>query len=190
MEDILQPSILTKFLDPYILLNTFHQYMYMVSIIFRFDKEELSGTSCWFSDYILPAFMEMVSDQVLLLCSDSTYAENDGYTPSDRIVGETLDRVIGESEGRVLIATFASLISRVQQIIDAAVKHHRKVAVIGRSMISNVKMATKMGYLNVPDGTIITLTLANDLPANEVVIIATGAQGAVSYTHLTLPTKA
>ena len=57
------------------------------------------------------------------------------------------------------------------------VKHHRKVAVIGRSMISNVKMATKMGYLNVPDGTIITLTLANDLPANEVVIIATGAQG-------------
>ena len=124
-----------------------------------------------------PAFMEMVSDQVLLLCSDSTYAENDGYTPSDRIVGETLDRVIGESEGRVLIATFASLISRVQQIIDAAVKHHRKVAVIGRSMISNVKMATKMGYLNVPDGTIITLTLANDLPANEVVIIATGAQG-------------
>ena len=124
-----------------------------------------------------PAFMEMVSDQVLLLCSDSTYAENDGYTPSDRIVGETLGRVIGESEGRVLIATFASLISRVQQIIDAAVKHHRKVAVIGRSMISNVKMATKMGYLNVPDGTIITLTLANDLPANEVVIIATGAQG-------------
>ena len=124
-----------------------------------------------------PAFMEMVSDQVLLLCSDSTYAENGGYTPSDRIVGETLDRVIGESEGRVLIATFASLISRVQQIIDAAVKHHRKVAVIGRSMISNVKMATKMGYLNVPDGTIITLTLANDLPANEVVIIATGAQG-------------
>ena len=124
-----------------------------------------------------PAFMEMVSDQVLLLCSDSTYAENDGYTPSDRIVGETLDRVIGEWEGRVLIATFASLISRVQQIIDAAVKHHRKVAVIGRSMISNVKMATKMGYLNVPDGTIITLTLANDLPANEVVIIATGAQG-------------
>ena len=139
---------------------------------FKIDHTPVGGNPIDF-----PAFMEMVSNQVLLLCSDSTYAENDGYTPSERIVGETLDRVIGESEGRVLIATFASLISRVQQIIDAAVKHHRKVAVIGRSMISNVKMATKMGYLNVPDETIISLTLANDLPSNEVVIIATGAQG-------------
>ena len=123
------------------------------------------------------ALARMASKGVLLLCSDSTYAEVEGYTPSEQVVGEALDRVIGEAEGRVMIATFASLISRVQQIVTAAAKHGRKVAVIGRSMINNVRMARHMGYLEVPDGVLVSLKQARRLPLNELVIVATGAQG-------------
>ena len=123
------------------------------------------------------ALARMASEGVLLLCSDSTYAEVEGYTPSEQVVGEALERVIGEAKGRVMIATFASLISRVQQIVDAAVKYDRKVAVIGRSMMNNVKMARKMGYLDAPDGTIVPLKQAAKLPLDELVIVATGAQG-------------
>ena len=125
-----------------------------------------------------PAFMEMVSDQVLLLCSDSTYAENDGYTPSDRIVGETLDRVIGESEGRVLIATFASLISRVQQIIDAAVKHHRKVVIIatgaqGEPTSALVRVANREHPdLEIMLGDTVVIS-ASPIPGNETLIAKT-----------------
>ena len=123
------------------------------------------------------ALARMASKGVLLLCSDSTYAEVEGYTPSEQVVGEALDRVMGEAEGRVMIATFASLISRVQQIVDAASKHGRKVAVIGRSMINNVRMARQMGYLEAPDGVLVSAKQARRLPLDEVVIVATGAQG-------------
>ena len=123
------------------------------------------------------ALARMASKGVLLLCSDSTYAEVEGYTPSEQVVGEALDRVMGEAEGRVMIATFASLISRVQQIVDAAARHGRKVAVIGRSMINNVRMARKMGYLEAPDGVLVSAKQARRLPLDEVVIVATGAQG-------------
>ena len=123
------------------------------------------------------ALARMASKGVLLLCSDSTYAEVEGYTPSEQVVGEALDRVMGEAEGRVMIATFASLISRVQQIVDAASRHGRKVAVIGRSMINNVRMARQMGYLEAPDGVLVSAKQARRLPLDEVVIVATGAQG-------------
>ena len=123
------------------------------------------------------ALARMASKGVLLLCSDSTYAEVEGYTPSEQVVGEALDRVIGDADGRVMIATFASLISRVQQIVTAAAKHGRKVAVIGRSMINNVRMARQMGYLEVPDGVLVSLKQARKVPPNELVIVATGAQG-------------
>ena len=114
---------------------------------------------------------------VVLMFSDSTYAEVEGYTPSEQVVGEALDRVISQAEGRVMVATFASLISRIQQVIDAAVRHGRKVAVVGRSMNNNVRMATNMGYLQAPPGTVMSLNDAQKLPLDEVVIIATGAQG-------------
>ena len=90
---------------------------------------------------------------------------------------EEIERVMSDAEGRVMVATFASLISRMQQVIDAAVKHDRKVTVIGRSMVNNLKMATKMGYLRVPEGTIIPMNVARELPNREVVVLATGAQG-------------
>jgi ribonuclease J len=139
---------------------------------FKIDHTPVDGRPSDFS-----ALAKLTSGGVLLLLSDSTYAEVEGYTPSEKVVGEALDRVIGAAEGRVMVATFASLISRMQQVIDAAAKHGRKVTVVGRSMINNVKMATDMGYLTVPPGTLVSLKEARKLPLNEIVILATGAQG-------------
>ena len=117
------------------------------------------------------------SEGVLLLLSDSTYAELSGYTPSEQVVGEALDRAIGEAPGRVLVTTFASLISRIQQVIDAAELHHRKVAIVGRSMEQNVKIAREMGYLKIPQGLLIGVRETKNLPPEDVVIITTGSQG-------------
>jgi len=139
---------------------------------FKIDHTPADGKSTDFA-----ALSELARDGVLLLLSDSTYAESEGYTASEEVVGQALEREIIAAEGRVLVATFASLISRMQQVIDAAVKCDRKVAVIGRSMLNNVKMATSMGYLKAPSGTILPLNEARNLPLNKVVILATGAQG-------------
>ena len=139
---------------------------------FKIDHTPADGQPTDFA-----ALAKLTSEGVLLMFSDSTYAEVEGYTQSEQVVGEALDRVIQEAEGRVMVATFASLISRIQQVIDAAVKYDRKVAVVGRSMINNVKMAASMGYLNAPDGTLVTLNEARQLPHRNVVIVATGSQG-------------
>ena len=139
---------------------------------FKIDHTPVDGKTTDFT-----ALAQLVADGALLLFSDSTYAEVDGYTESEQIVGEVLDRVIGNAEGRVMIATFASLISRIQQVLDAAVKHDRKVTVVGRSMVNNVNMALNMGYLSAPSGTVVPMSEARWLPHDEVVIIATGSQG-------------
>ncbi len=139
---------------------------------FKIDHTPADGKTTDFS-----SLARFASEGVILLCSDSTYAEVDGYTPSEQVVGEALDRAIGDAKGRVMVATFASLISRVQQVIDAAAKHGRHVTVIGRSMVNNVKMATRMGYLDDPGGIIVSLNKARELPNERVVIVATGAQG-------------
>ncbi len=114
---------------------------------------------------------------VLLLLSDSTYAELPGFTPSERVVGDALDRAIGEAPGRVLVATFASLISRIQQVIDAAARHNRKVSIVGRSMVENVKMSIEMGYLSPPPGVLLPLGETRHLASNRVVLVTTGSQG-------------
>ncbi len=139
---------------------------------FKVDHTPVDGKGTDFS-----ALARMAEEGVLLLCSDSTYAEVDGYTPSERVVGEALDREIAQAEGRVMVATFASLISRVQQVIDASVKYDRKVTVVGRSMVNNVKMARNLGYLRVPDDILVSMNEARKLPRDQVVIMATGAQG-------------
>ena len=139
---------------------------------FKIDHTPVDGRPTDFA-----SVARVASDGVLLMLSDSTYAEVEGYTPSEQVVGEALDTVIGKAEGRVMVATFASLVSRMQQVIDAAVKHGRKVTVVGRSMVGNVKMAMNMGYLDAPSGTIISLSEARGLPLHEIVILATGAQG-------------
>ena len=125
----------------------------------------------------LAAIARLAPDGALLLCSDSTYAEVKGYTESEQVVGASLDRVIGEAQGRVMVATFASLISRIQQVIDAAARHNRKVTVVGRSMSNNVKMAINMGYLDAPPDAIVSMNEARQLPHERVIIMATGSQG-------------
>ena len=139
---------------------------------FKIDHTPADGKSTDFS-----VLSRLASEGVLLLMSDSTYAEVEGYTESEQVVGEALDRAIGQASGRVMVATFASLISRVQQVTTAAVAHGRKVAVVGRSMMNNVNMAKSMGYLDVPEGTLVSLSEARKLPLEETVIIATGSQG-------------
>ena len=139
---------------------------------FKIDHTPVDGKATDF-----PALAKITAGGVLLLFSDSTYAEVEGYTESEQIVGETIHRVIAEADGRVMVATFASLISRIQQVLDAAVDNDRKVAVIGRSMINNVKMAVNLGYLDAPAGTIISVNEARQLPNDQVVIVATGSQG-------------
>lgn len=113
----------------------------------------------------------------LLLLADSTYAENEGHTPSEKVVGDELRRIMVEAPGRVIVATFASLISRVQQVIDAAVFTGRKVFVTGRSMIDNVAMARELGYLEAPEGTIIGIEEMRNTPLNRLTVITTGSQG-------------
>lgn len=120
---------------------------------------------------------QLGAEGCLLLLADSTYAEQEGYTPSEELVGESLKNILANNEGRVIIATFASLISRVQQIVDGAVATGRKVFVTGRSMIDNVAMARQLGYLEAPDGVIIGVEEMYNTPHSKLVVITTGSQG-------------
>jgi len=114
---------------------------------------------------------------VLVLLSDSTNAERPGYTMSERVVGNTFDETFRQTTERIIIATFASNVHRLQQAILTAYKHNRKVAVVGRSMVNVVNIANELGYMNIPDGTLVELDEANRLPKNRVVILTTGSQG-------------
>ncbi|MBN1367275.1 MAG: ribonuclease J [Dehalococcoidales bacterium] len=114
---------------------------------------------------------------VMLLLSDSTYAELPGYTPSEMVVGESLDRIMAESAGRVIVTTFSSLISRVQQVINSAAKYGRRVFIVGRSMNDTSHMAMDLGYLNVPEGILGRIEELHGLPHNKVCLITTGSQG-------------
>ena len=125
----------------------------------------------------LSRLAQVGSQGVLLLFSDSTYAELPGYTLSEQVVGEALENIIAHAEGRVIVTTFASLVTRVQQIIDAAVKHNRKVFIIGRSMTDTVKISLELGYLKAPNGVLAKIEEMHKLPKEKVVIIATGSQG-------------
>jgi len=125
----------------------------------------------------LSRLAQLGAQGVLLLLSDSTYAELPGYTPSERVVGETLDHVMADAPGRVIVTTFASLVSRIQQVIDAAAKHQRRVFIIGRSMIDTVRIALELGYLNAPDGILARLDELKGMPHNKVVLVTTGSQG-------------
>jgi ribonuclease J len=125
----------------------------------------------------LSRLAQLGAQGVLLLMSDSTYAELPGYTPSERLVGENLDRVMAEAPGRVIVTTFSSLVSRIQQVIDAAAKHERRVFVIGRSMTDIVKMTLELGYLKAPEGILARIDELKNTPHNKVVFVTTGSQG-------------
>lgn len=126
----------------------------------------------------LQRFAELGKKGVLLLLSDSTNAERKGFTMSEKTVGSMFDEIFSESEEqRILVATFASNVDRVQQIVNAAYKFNRKVAVVGRSMVNVVKTASELGYLTIPADTLIELSEVNRYENGELVIITTGAQG-------------
>jgi ribonuclease J len=139
---------------------------------FKLDYSPVVGESTNFSQ-----LASLGVKGVLLLLSDSTYVELPGYTPSERVVSDTLDRIISEAKGRVIITTFASLISRIQQVLDVAVKHGRRVFIIGRSMKEIVSMALKTGYLTAPPGILCRLDELKALPHHRVIVLSTGSQG-------------
>lgn len=117
---------------------------------------------------------------VLLAFADSTNAEKPGYTISEKIVNQNLERTIEKAKGRIILATFSSLIGRIQHIVNAANRSGRKVFLSGRSMIANMEMAEKLGYLKAPQGLIRTLDKGvkiNEMPANKIMILCTGSQG-------------
>lgn len=120
---------------------------------------------------------ELGKKGVLLLMCDSTNIENEGYTMSERTVGETFNRIFSNCKSRILVATFASNVHRVQQIINSAVKFGRKVTVIGRSMINIVNVAMELGYMTVPEGVLVDMENMNKVPQDKLVIITTGSQG-------------
>lgn len=139
---------------------------------FKFDHTPVMG-----EPPDLQRIAEIGRKGVTLLLSDSTYADTPGYTQSEQLVSPTLDSVMANAPGRVIVATFASLISRVQQIIDAAVKNDRRVFVTGRSMMDNVKMAIDQHYLDAPGNIMASLEKMRKLPPEQIAIITTGAQG-------------
>ena len=117
------------------------------------------------------------NEGVLMMMGDSTRIESPGYTPSERVINDTFDKIFANAPGRIMLATFASLISRVQQVIDTAARYDRFVALVGRSMINNVQMAMELGYLNVPKGMLIRVEDINKFKPDQIVIICTGSQG-------------
>jgi len=114
---------------------------------------------------------------VAILLADSTNSERPGWTPSERVIEPAFDEVFQTAPGRVIIATFASLISRMQQVANAAIRHNRKMAFVGTSMVDNAKIALKMGYITIPETTLISMDEALNLPSKEVVLMCTGTQG-------------
>lgn len=139
---------------------------------FKFDQTPVNGQH---ADYFKMA--QIGERGVLCLLSDSTNAERPGLAGSEKDVGEALDKVFHTATQRIIVATFASNMHRVQQVIDAAEKHQRKVCIVGRSMINVVNIGAELGYLRVPDGILIEPDEINHLPAHEVVILSTGSQG-------------
>jgi ribonuclease J len=117
------------------------------------------------------------NEGVLVMMGDSTRAEVPGYTPSERVINDSFDKIFANAPGRIMLATFASLISRVQQIVDTARRYDRFIALVGRSMQNNVQMAIELGYLDVPKGMLIRPEDINKFDPRQIAVICTGSQG-------------
>ncbi len=122
-------------------------------------------------------FGELGSKGVLLLLSDSTNADVPGFTAPESMVGESFNSIFALARGRIIVASFASQIHRIQQVLDTAARHGRSVAVVGRSMVKNVNIASNLGYLSIPEGLIIRPNDIAALPDDRVVVLCTGSQG-------------
>jgi ribonuclease J len=139
---------------------------------FKMDQLPLDGR---ITD--LRALARLGDEGVDLLLVDSTNAEVPGFTTPERDIAAVLDTVFAQATKRVIVASFASHVHRVQQVLDAAVRHHRKVAFVGRSMVRNMGLARDLGYLDVPAGLLVDVKALDDLPDDQIVLVCTGSQG-------------
>jgi ribonuclease J len=139
---------------------------------YKFDHTPVDN---WPTDYAKLA--EFSQRGVLALLADSTNSEHPGWTPSERVIDQAFDQVFSQAKGRVILASFASLVSRMQQVAKAAIKYNRKLAFVGTSMVDNAKMARKLGYLVIPDNLVLPIDQALNLPDSQVTIMCTGSQG-------------
>lgn len=139
---------------------------------FRIDYTPIIGKKTDFQK-----FAELGQKGVLLMMADSTNVERQGYTMSEKTVGNTFKEVFASAKQRIIVATFASNVHRVQQIIDAAVEFDRKIVISGRSMVNVATVASEIGYLKIPDGTLIDINDMNSYPHDKIVVITTGSQG-------------
>jgi ribonuclease J len=126
---------------------------------------------------------------VLALLADSTNALQPGFTPSERVLDRAFDQVFVEAQGRIIVGTFASLISRLQQVLNCAKRNGRQVAIAGRTIADNVSIARKLGYIEIPDNTLISLDQSQTLPPERLVLLATGTQGEPSSTLTRMSTQ-
>jgi len=139
---------------------------------FKFDNTPIDGRLI-----DVARFAQLGDEGVLLMITDCTNVEKKGYTRSERVVGSTFDGVFSQAPGRIIVATFASNIHRMQQVYDTAHRYGRRVAVLGRSMEQNSEIAERLGYLNIPEGTRLPLAELLAVPPKQVVIMTTGSQG-------------
>jgi len=139
---------------------------------FKFDHTPVNNQ---YAD--LQRMAEIGQEGVLVLLSDSTNAERPGFTPSESMIGSNFEDIFRKAQQRVVVATFASNVHRIQQVINAAMATKRKIAVIGRSMVNVVNIASELGYLEIPEGMIIEPDEVNKMAADRVVVLSTGSQG-------------
>ena len=139
---------------------------------YKFDPTPVDG---WPTDFAKLA--EFSGRGVLALLADSTNADKPGWTPSEMVINDSLDKVFRSAPGRIIVASFASLVSRMQQVIDTADRYGRKIAFVGYSMTQNSKMAKKLGYLEIPPDIEVGLEAALNMKPKDVVLMATGSQG-------------
>ncbi len=139
---------------------------------FKMDQLPLDGR---LTD--LRAFAKVGEEGVDLFMVDSTNADIPGFTPLERDIGPVIEGVISRTRGKVVVASFASHVHRVQQVIEAALNNDRKVVFVGRSMVKNMKIAAELGFLHIPDGAVVDLSEAADLPDHSLVFMSTGSQG-------------
>jgi ribonuclease J len=139
---------------------------------YKFDQTPVDGNPADVS-----RLAELGREGLLLLCGDSTNADRPGFSPSESVAGPNLEALFGRCEGRIVVTCFASNIHRVQQVVDAATVHGRKVVLVGRSMRKNMNIGRMLGHIDVPDGALVQPREASDFPDHKLVIVSTGSQG-------------
>jgi ribonuclease J len=139
---------------------------------FKFDFTPVDG-----EHFDVASLAAACEEGIVALLSDSTNSEREGYTPSERTVWTKINEAFIQAKGRIIVTTFASNVNRMKQVLQAAMNHHRKVAILGRSMVTFAAMARELGYMSYPDSLIVQVENINQLPLDEVVILTTGSQG-------------